>query len=91
MTLEEARTALPWLQITQRGHIYDLYCTACKGLETFSLLMLRDSLGGDLLKVKPVRFHLYCGKDQDKGFAIPEASAASVDVTPRRQISLTDE
>lgn len=94
MTLEEAKTELPWLEFTRNRFMYDLRCNICHGLENFSALMLEQSFGGDVMQVKPVRFHVVCGQQA----AVKEAQKiatrierSAVNVTPVRSISLTDE
>jgi hypothetical protein len=91
MTLEEASTALPWLEIHAGRGVYNLVCTVCKGMETFSALMLRDQFLGDIMQVKAVRYHLYCGKTTNKQYVEPEVELPSVEPRPVRLISLTDE
>lgn len=91
MTLDEASTALRWLQITPGRGVYNVVCTVCKGIETFSEQMLRDQLMGDIMQVKAVRYHLYCGKAKTQEYSVPEVEVPSVEAKPIRLISLTDE
>lgn len=40
----------------------DLFCDSCNGIETFSRDFL-EAQGGDVTKMKPVRYHMTCGTD----------------------------
>ncbi|HEX5433516.1 MAG TPA: hypothetical protein VFY05_04710 [Candidatus Angelobacter sp.] len=97
MTFEEARERYPWLEFDRDEYRVNLRCSACNGLETFSALMLEHDFMGDLMKVKPVRFHIPCGQAQQVPQApqvpqvVHKSAARAVAVKTGREISFTDE